>query len=61
MENHKERADELEREADQLEDEGDRVERDIDETRGDWESKQESSDVPGAAPDDERDPDEEDE
>jgi predicted nucleic acid-binding Zn-ribbon protein len=51
MENHKERAEELEQEADKLEDEGDRVEQDIDEARGDWESKQDSSDVPGAVPD----------
>jgi hypothetical protein len=50
MEDHQERAEELEHEADALEHEGDKVERDIEETRGDWESKQEASDVPGAVP-----------
>jgi hypothetical protein len=55
MENHEKRADELEREADKLEHEGDKVERGVDETRSDWQSKQEASDVPGAVPAEDQD------
>ena len=51
MEDHRERAESLEEEVDKLEHEAERVEREIDETRSDWEAKQDASDVPGAVPD----------
>jgi TolA-binding protein len=40
-----------EREADRLQEQGDRLEREIEETRGDWESKEQDASVPGAQPD----------
>jgi len=48
---HERRADELEKEAQRLEKEGDRVGRNIDSARGDWESKQQDQQVPGATRD----------
>ncbi len=51
MERHDEQAERLEDEAEKLEDQGERVGRDIEETRDDWEAKQDSSSVPGAVPD----------
>ena len=47
---HDERAEQLEQEADKLEEHASDVGRRIDETRKDWESKQESQEVPGAQP-----------
>ena len=48
MDDHQERADALDEDVERLEHEAARVERDIDEARSDWESKQDSSAVPGA-------------
>ena len=48
MEDHVQRAEALEDEVEKLEHEADRVEKDIDEARSDWESKRESTSVPGA-------------
>ena len=48
MDDHEERHDALDEEVEKLEHEAARVERDIDEARSDWESKQDSSAVPGA-------------
>ena len=53
MEEHDELADALESEADDLQEEADRVKQHIDEAREDWQSKQQSDDVPGALPPDE--------
>ncbi len=55
---HRERADELEREADRVEQASEGLERDIDETRSDWESKQSDSRAPGALDEDSTGPDE---
>ena len=52
---HQDEADRLEREAERLEQEGERVGGEIDETRRDWEQKEQDASVPGAQPD----PDEE--
>jgi hypothetical protein len=52
---HEEQAEKLERQAEYLEERGERVDRQIDETRSDWESKEQDSSVPGAQPE----PDEE--
>jgi chromosome segregation ATPase len=51
MDDHEERAENLEEETEKLEEEAQRVEREIDEARSDWEAKQDSSGVPGAVPD----------
>jgi hypothetical protein len=48
---HDEQAQELEREADGLEDSSDRVGELIQETRRDWEAKEQDPSVPGAQPD----------
>jgi hypothetical protein len=48
-------AERLERDADRLEEQGDRVEQHIDETRSDWESKEQDASVPGAQPREESD------
>jgi len=45
---HDERAEELEREADKLEQHTEHVGRRIEDTRKEWESKQEDQQVPGA-------------
>jgi hypothetical protein len=42
---------------DDLEDQSEKLGGEIDETRSDWESKKESSGVPGAVPDPDADPD----
>ena len=47
---HDERAEQLEQEVDKLEAHGDSVDRRIEDTRKDWESKQDSQEVPGAQP-----------
>lgn len=47
MEDHDERADQLEKQADELEEQGDRVEQEIDDTRSDYESKLGDSKAPG--------------
>jgi phage shock protein A len=47
---HEEQAEDLERQAENLEERGERVDRQIDETRSDWESKEQDSSVPGAQP-----------
>ena len=48
---HERRADELEKEARRMEEEAERVGRNIDSVRGEWESKQQDQQVPGAARD----------
>ena len=48
-------AERLERDADRLEEQGDRLEQHIDETRSDWESKEQDASVPGAQPREESD------
>ena len=48
MEEHRDPADALSEDLERLEHESARVEEDIDEARSDWESKQDSSAVPGA-------------
>jgi hypothetical protein len=52
---HEEQAERMERDAERMEHESDRVGDTIDETRRDWEAKEEDPGVPGAQPD----PDEE--
>jgi chaperonin cofactor prefoldin len=47
MEDHDEKADELEREADDLEHQGDKVEEHIDDTRSDFEGKLGDQQAPG--------------
>jgi hypothetical protein len=47
---HDERADELEREADKLEEHSQEVGQRIEDTRSEWESKQQDQAVPGAQP-----------
>ena len=44
-------SEEAERTVGDLEDQSDKLEEQIEDTRSDWESKRESSDVPGAVPD----------
>jgi hypothetical protein len=51
MTEHDEKAQQLEREAEDLEEQSDRVGEHIDETRRDWESKEQDPSVPGAQPD----------
>jgi hypothetical protein len=48
---HREQADRLEREADRMERESERVGEHIDESRREWEAREEDSSVPGAQPD----------
>jgi phage shock protein A len=48
---HEKQADRLEHEADQLEEESDRVGEHIDDTRREWEAKEQDPAVPGARPD----------
>ena len=48
---HEEHAERLEREADDMERQSDKVGEHIDETRRDWESKEQDANVPGAQPD----------
>lgn len=48
---HDEQAEGLEREADNLEEQTDRVGERIEETRRDWEAKEQDPSVPGAQPD----------
>jgi hypothetical protein len=48
---HDEQADRMEREADRMEHESERVGEHIDETRREWESKEQDPAVPGAQPD----------
>jgi hypothetical protein len=54
---HEEQAERMERDADRMEHESERIGEHIDETRRDWEAKEQDESVPGAQPD----PDEEDE
>ena len=49
---HDEQADRLERETDHLEEQSEKVGERIEETRRDWESKEQDPAVPGAQPDD---------
>ena len=51
MTEHDEKAQQLEREAEDLEERSDRVGEHIDDTRRDWESKEQDPSVPGAQPD----------
>lgn len=51
MTEHDEKARQLEREAEDLEEQSDRVGEHIDDTRRDWESKEQDPSVPGAQPD----------
>lgn len=48
---HEQQGDDLEREADRLEQESERVGKHIEETRRDWEAKEDDPRVPGAQPD----------
>jgi hypothetical protein len=50
MEQHDEKADELEQQADRMEEASQELERDIHEQREDWDSKSKSETVPGAHP-----------
>jgi hypothetical protein len=58
---HEERADEVEREVDKLQQHTDHVGRRIEDTRKDWESKQEDQQVPGAQSEEALHPDDEEE
>jgi hypothetical protein len=48
---HEEQADRMERDADRMEHESDQIGEHIDETRRDWEAKEQDPSVPGAQPD----------
>jgi hypothetical protein len=48
---HEEQADRLERDARRMEHESERIDEHIDETRRDWEAKEQDPSVPGAQPD----------
>ena len=48
---HEEHAERLDHEADDMEHQADKVGEHIDETRSDWEAKEEDPSVPGAQPD----------
>jgi hypothetical protein len=48
---HEEQAERLEREADDMEHQSDKLGEHIDETRRDWEAKEQDESVPGARPD----------
>ena len=49
---HDEQAARLERDADDMEERSDKLDQRIDETRSDWEAKEQDSSVPGAQPED---------
>jgi hypothetical protein len=48
---HEEQADRMERDADRMEHESERIGEHIEETRRDWEAKEQDPSVPGAQPD----------
>jgi hypothetical protein len=48
---HERQADDLERETEQMEEQSERVGEHIDETKRDWEAKEDDPSVPGAQPD----------
>jgi chromosome segregation ATPase len=48
-EEHREQADEVEREIDDLEEQADQLQEEIDDTKADWERKKGDDEVPGAA------------
>ncbi len=48
---HEEKARELERDADEMEEHSDKVGERIEETRRDWEAKEQDPSIPGAQPD----------
>ena len=48
---HEEKADEMEHDAEDMEEQSERVGDHIDDTRRDWESKEQDQSVPGAQPD----------
>lgn len=50
---HREAAADAEREGDDLKRQGDKLGEEIEETRSDWEKKQDDSSIPGAVPADE--------
>jgi hypothetical protein len=50
---HEEQAEKMERDAERMEHESERVGEHIDETRREWEAKEQDDAVPGAQPDDE--------
>jgi hypothetical protein len=52
---HDEQAEELEREAEDMEQRSERMGDEIDETRRDWEAKEQDPGVPGAQPDEDED------
>jgi hypothetical protein len=58
---HEEQAERMERDADRMEHESEKVGEHIDETRSDWEAKEQDDAVPGAQPDDEEEPGDEEE
>jgi hypothetical protein len=58
---HEERADELEREVDKLEQHTEQVGKRIEDTRKEWESKEEDQQVPGAQSEEALHPEEEEE
>ena len=49
---HEERAEQLERGAEDMEERSDKLEERIEESRRDWEAKEQDSSVPGAQPED---------
>jgi hypothetical protein len=53
MAKHEEQAEQLERDAQRLEEQGERIDRRIEETRSDWQTKEQDVSVPGAQPDSE--------
>jgi hypothetical protein len=55
---HEEQAERMERDAERMEHESERVGEHIDETRRDWEAREQDDAVPGAQPDDEDEPEE---
>jgi hypothetical protein len=48
---HEEQADRMEHDADRMEHESERIDEHIEETRRDWEAKEQDPSVPGAQPD----------
>jgi phage shock protein A len=50
MEEHEKLAEDLDADVEEMQAHADKLKEEIDETRDDWESKQQSEDVPGAQP-----------
>ena len=56
---HEEQGRRLERDADDMEERSEKVGREIEDARGDWESKKSDAKIPGAQPEEDEAPDEE--